>query len=146
MSRVRTRDTAPEMYVRRHLWHSGFRYRLAVKSLPGRPDIVLRRLNVVVFVHGCFWHSHDCPKGRRPATNREMWDPKLDRNVERDNEAQRRLKADGWLVFVIWECALESETAELLEELQRLDSRARVSRPRRRRPHRADHRTGQRLA
>ncbi len=124
MSRVRTRDTAPEMYVRRRLWHTGYRYRLSVRSLPGRPDIVVRRLKVAVFVHGCFWHSHDCPKGQRPATNREIWDAKLDRNVARDNDAQRRLTGDGWRVFVIWECALESGTADLLEGLWRLETLA----------------------
>ena len=120
MSRVRTRDTAPEMYVRSRVWRDGFRYRLAVKSLAGRPDIVLPRYGTTVFVHGCFWHSHACRKGRRPSTNIDMWDRKLDGNVARDRRNQRRLEAEGWRVFVIWECDLERGTNNLLSELHTL--------------------------
>ena len=118
MSRVRTRDTTPELHVRRLVWRAGFRYRLAVKSLPGRPDLVLPRYKTVVFVHGCFWHGHDCRKGRRPSSNREFWDRKLDGNIARDELSRRRLEADGWSVAVVWECDLEQGTQVLISDLQ----------------------------
>ncbi|MXX80776.1 MAG: DNA mismatch endonuclease Vsr [Chloroflexi bacterium] len=117
MSRVRTRDTSAEMYVRQRVWRSGFRYRLAVKSLSGRPDMVLPRFRTAVFVHGCFWHGHDCPKGRRPSSNRDFWNRKLDGNIERDKRSVDRLEADGWSVSVIWECELKSGTEQLLTKL-----------------------------
>ena len=124
MSRVRTRDTAPEMYVRSRVWRAGFRYRLAVKYLPGRPDIVLRRYKIAVFVHGCFWHGHDCRKGRRPSSNREFWDRKLDGNIARDEISRRRLEAEGWSVAVVWECDLEQGTRVLISDLQAIRSEA----------------------
>ena len=118
MSRVRTQDTTPEMYVRRRVWRAGFRYRLAVKSLPGRPDLVFPRYRTAVFVHGCFWHGHDCRKGRRPSSNRDFWNRKLDGNIARDCSSQSRLEADGWRVSVIWECELEQGTSALISELR----------------------------
>ena len=103
--------------MRSRLWRKGFRYRLAVKSLAGRPDIVLPRYGTAVFEHGCFWHSHHCRKGKRPSTNREMWERKLDTNVERDRRSRGQLEIDGWRVVVVWECELERGTDELLVEL-----------------------------
>lgn len=106
MRAVRSKDTKPEMLVRRCLHALGFRFRLHRRDLPGNPDIVLPRWRAVVFVHGCFWHLHGCPKSRMPATRREFWEAKLRRNVERDAAAKKLLKAGGWRVFVVWECAL----------------------------------------
>ena len=121
MSRVRTRGTAPELYVRRTLWAEGFRYRINVRGLPGAPDLVLRRYNTVVLVNGCFWHGHDCPKGlKRPKTNSEFWNRKLEGNVARDATNLWELTELGWTAFVIWECELESGTEALLSHLRSL--------------------------
>lgn len=105
MSRIRGRDTKPELVVRRWLWHQGFRYRLYVKSLPGRPDIVMRKWRTVIFVNGCFWHGHECNK-RQPSTNAQFWKEKIERNRKRDSRNQALLQAAGWHVIVIWECQL----------------------------------------
>ena len=121
MSRVRSRGTAAELHVRKAVWHAGFRYRLNVRSLPGTPDVVLRRYNTVVFVQGCFWHSHICRKGqRRPASNREFWNRKLDGNVARDVANQQKLRDSGWTVLLIWECILQEGTDDLLAHLMTL--------------------------
>ncbi len=105
MSRIKGRDTKPELVVRRWLWHQGFRYRLYVKSLPGRPDIVMRKWKTAIFVNGCFWHGHDCNK-RKPSTNAQFWQDKINRNRERDASNQAKLQAAGWNVIVVWECQL----------------------------------------
>ena len=94
MSRIKGRDTKPELVVRRWLWHQGFRYRLYVKSLPGRPDIVMRKWKTAIFVNGCFWHGHDCNK-RKPSTNAQFWQDKINRNRERDASNQAKLQAAG---------------------------------------------------
>ena len=96
MSRVRQRDTRPELFVRKAIWQAGFRYRLHVKKLPGSPDLVFPKYRLVVFVHGCFWHQHGCAKSARPSSNSAFWDPKLDGNVARDLRAQTKLKELGW--------------------------------------------------
>ncbi len=121
MSQVKNRGTAAERYVRREVWVAGFRYRLNVRKLPGAPDLVLPRYQTAVLVQGCFWHGHNCPKGqKRPATNQEFWNGKLDGNVARDAVNQAKLQALGWTVFVIWECRLKSDTADLLTHLHQL--------------------------
>lgn len=105
MRRIRKTDTKPELVVRRLVHSLGFRYRLHRRDLPGTPDLVFPRLHKVVFVHGCFWHQHDCPLGRKqPSANPDYWLPKLARNVERDTRARTRLLELGWDVLVIWEC------------------------------------------
>ena len=105
MARVRSKNTTPEMAVRRTLHAAGLRFRLHRADLPGRPDIVLPGRRAVVFVHGCFWHSHPgCKRARIPATRREYWVPKLLRNVERDRTAAAALQRAGWRVFITWEC------------------------------------------
>ena len=119
MSRIRGRDTKPELVVRRWLWHQGFRYRLYVKSLPGRPDIVMRKWRTVIFVNGCFWHGHDCQSGRRPSTNAQFWQDKIDRNRERDARNVAALQAAGWHVLVVWECQLSAKC--LQQTLRELD-------------------------
>src|SRR5947209_4619824 len=104
MSRIRGRDTAPELLVRSRLFRAGFRFRLHDRRLPGKPDIVLARFRTVIFVNGCFWHSHTCKKGqRRPSSNVEFWNEKLDRNVQRDAENQIALERLGWSTITIWE-------------------------------------------
>ena len=111
MAAIRSRDTQPEVRVRKLLYSLGFRYRLHVKELPGKPDIVFASRRKVIFVHGCFWHQHPasaCLDGRRPKSNSAYWNPKLVRNMERDQEHSAALKQEGWKVFTIWEC----ETAQ----------------------------------
>ena len=120
MARIRSRDTKPEMYVRKAVWRAGFRYRLHTRSLPGKPDLALARYKVAIFVHGCFWHQHGCAKTSRPSSNREFWDRKLDGNVARDARNQAALQALGWTVLTIWECSLEQGTADVLRILKRL--------------------------
>lgn len=117
MSRIRSEDTRPEMLVRRFLWKHGYRYRLHVKSLPGKPDIVLRRLNVAVFINGCFWHGHEC-QSRMPRSNTAFWQDKIRRNRERDARNNDLLRAMNWYVFTIWECELSGSKRD--ETLNRL--------------------------
>jgi len=105
MRRIRKTDTKPELLVRRLVHGMGYRYRLHRRDLPGTPDLVFPRLRKVIFVHGCFWHQHDCPLGRKqPSANPDYWLPKLARNVERDARAQAQLADLGWKVLAIWEC------------------------------------------
>lgn len=105
MNRIRSKDTKPEMIVRRVAHGMGYRYRLHDKRLPGSPDLVFRRRRKVIFVHGCFWHRHrNCPSARLPKSNREFWTPKLNRNRKRDEQNLRALMKAGWSILVIWEC------------------------------------------
>jgi len=110
MSRIRSKDTRPEIVVRRTLHAMGFRFRLHVRSLPGCPDIVLPKHLVAVQVRGCFWHLHRCMKRRLPKTNTGYWLPKLEGNRARDIENDRKLRRLGWKVRTIWECDLERMT------------------------------------
>ena len=107
MSRVRGRDTKPEMVIRRGLHARGLRFRLHCKDLPGRPDLVFPKYRAVIFVHGCFWHAHDCPMFRWPQTRKEFWRGKISKNLERDMIALSRLEDQGWRVLTVWECALK---------------------------------------
>ncbi|MDE2937161.1 MAG: very short patch repair endonuclease [Chloroflexota bacterium] len=110
MSRIRSKDTKPELLVRRLVHGMGYRYRLHAKDLPGRPDLVFRSRRKVVFVHGCFWHRHDgCRANRLPKTRREFWRSKLEGNARRDDRNVAALVALGWRVHVVWEC----ETSEM---------------------------------
>ena len=109
MSKVKSKDTQPEMLVRRFLHQSGFRYRLHSTGLPGSPDIVLPKYRTVVFVHGCFWHQHNvgCGKCITPKENVAYWKPKLERTVQRDQDNKLALEKAGWNVQVVWECELK---------------------------------------
>jgi len=109
MSRIRSKDTGPELLVRRLLYRMGYRYRLHVRSLPGKPDIAFPGRRRVVFVHGCFWHQHpNCTDACIPNSRTEYWLPKLKRNVQRDEENRQRIKALGWKALVIWECEIKN--------------------------------------
>lgn len=115
MQSVHSVDTSPEKVVRRLLYSMGYRYRLHRADLPGKPDIVFACRKKVIFVHGCFWHSHNCKAGnKRPKTNSTYWQTKLQKNCERDQRHQEQLQADGWQVFVVWEC--ETKYRSLLQE------------------------------
>lgn len=104
MSRVKQKDTRPELVVRKLLHAMGFRYRLHVKELPGKPDIVLPKYRSAIFVHGCFWHGHTCPRGRLPVTNVEFWREKIGGNVSRDAKQLLELENLGYRTEVVWEC------------------------------------------
>jgi DNA mismatch endonuclease (patch repair protein) len=106
MSRIRARDTRPEMAVRRGLHALGLRYRLHDRTLPGSPDLVFPRYRTAVFVHGCFWHVHGCAMSKWPATRPEFWQKKLGANAARDRRVLASLQTAGWRVLVIWECSL----------------------------------------
>ncbi len=121
MSRIRGKDTVPELIVRRFLHSKGYRYRLHRKSLPGKPDVVLSGLRAVLFVDGCFWHGHRCQQGRLPATNTDFWKSKLETNKSRDRRNRRKLRSLGWRVIRVWECRLHSHRARRLT-LERLIS------------------------
>ena len=116
MQSVGTRDTGPEMVVRRLLHRLGYRYRLHRRDLPGTPDIVLPGRRKIILVHGCFWHGHGCKKGRLPKSKPEYWGPKIARNRERDAEKQRALRDLGWDVLAVWQCEVADE-AILAERL-----------------------------
>lgn len=112
MRRVKGRDTGPELAVRRLLWGAGYRYRLHRKDLPGKPDIVLPGRRTVVFVHGCFWHGHDCARGaRQPKANADYWIAKIAGNRERDAANLEALTALGWTPITVWECDLKQPDA-----------------------------------
>jgi DNA mismatch endonuclease, patch repair protein len=116
MRRIRSKDTSPELRVRRLMYSMGYRYRLHISHLPGKPDIVLRKYKAVIFVHGCFWHQHSaCREGRIPSSNSSYWAPKLARNVARDREHAKALKKAGWRVLTLWECDLGEEVTERLQ-------------------------------
>lgn len=113
MSAIKSRDTKPELIVRRMLHRAGFRFRLHRSDLPGRPDIVLPRYRTVIFVHGCFWHGHDYGIFRPPTTREEFWREKISRNKARDLSNRIALHALGWRVAEVWECELEKASTRL---------------------------------
>lgn len=118
MAGIKSKDTKPEMVVRKYLHAQGFRYRLHSRKLPGSPDIVLPRYRVAIFVHGCFWHRHrDCRYTTTPSSNVERWRLKFQANMERDARKHAALAAAGWKVVVVWECELRHRTLERLEQL-----------------------------
>ncbi|MEO5972294.1 MAG: DNA mismatch endonuclease Vsr [Sphingomicrobium sp.] len=122
MSSVGTKDTGPEMRLRRVLHSAGFRYRLHPKNLPGRPDIVFPARRKVIFVHGCFWHAHGCTKGRPPKSKAEYWGPKLAANKDRDVRRIHQLRELGWRSLTVWQCELADPVAVLQRVQKFLDN------------------------
>ncbi|MCM2131484.1 very short patch repair endonuclease [Larsenimonas rhizosphaerae] len=119
MAGIKGKNTQPELTIRRFLHGNGLRYRLHRKDLPGKPDLVLTRHNLVVFVHGCFWHRHpECFYATSPATRKAFWQEKLQKNVERDQRQIALLREDGWRVLVIWECGIRHCREQLSEVLE----------------------------
>ena len=129
MAAIRSKDTKPEMAIRSALHRLGYRFRLHVGSLPGRPDIVLPRHLIAIQVRGCFWHGHSCPDGRLPKSRPEYWLPKLAGNKTRDRRNDRKLRATGWSIVVVWECQtttsrkLTSTIARLERQINRLSEK-----------------------
>lgn len=109
MSGIRSRDTKPELTVRKALHAMGFRYRISDASLAGKPDLVFPKYNAVIFVHGCFWHGHDCHLFKWPSTRQEFWKDKIEKNRVRDAMTEKALLEAGWRILTVWECALKGK-------------------------------------
>lgn len=120
MSHIRSKNSKPEELVRKYLFSKGFRYRKNVRTLPGCPDIVLSKYKTVIFVNGCFWHKHDCPRFVWPSSNEDYWHPKIMGNVERDKRNTAELQQLGWTVLTVWECELKKKAIDTtLEQLEK---------------------------
>lgn len=119
MSGIRGKNTKPELQIRHGLHRAGFRYRLHVRNLPGKPDLVLSKYNAVIFVHGCFWHGHDCHLFRWPSSRKEFWRNKIETNRRNDARALANLTDQGWRALLIWECALKGKTRHDPEDVIR---------------------------
>ena len=115
MSKISSKDTKPEILVRKFLFSKGFRYRINVKTLPGKPDIVLPKYKTVIFVNGCFWHGHNCKKGKLPSSNIDFWRGKISNNKLRDDKNSDLLIKLGWKVIIIWQC-----------EISKIDNRIKI--------------------
>jgi DNA mismatch endonuclease (patch repair protein) len=109
MRAIKGRDTRPEIAVRKLLFSMGYRYRLHAARMPGKPDLVFPARKKVIFVHGCFWHGHDCRRGNWPRSNQEYWIPKISRNIARDRKNESALAEMGWTVSIVWECELRDQ-------------------------------------
>lgn len=121
MAGVRSKNTKPELFIRKTLYALGFRYRLHGKNIPGKPDLVLKKYNALIFIHGCFWHGHDCHLFKLPKTRTEFWQNKIRTNKERDDRIIQELTDKGWRIATIWECGLRGKRRmnpdELIEKL-----------------------------
>ena len=118
MSRIRGKNTTPEILLRRRLHRAGYRFRLHTPDLPGKPDVVLRKYKTVIFIHGCFWHRHkNCPGATIPKTNVEFWLEKFRRTVERDRRKKKDLKKAGWQVITVWECQLKKDLENTIKRV-----------------------------
>ena len=117
MSGIRGKDTIPELLIRKALFAKGFRYRLHDRRLPGKPDLVFPKYDAVIFIHGCFWHGHDCHLFKWPSTRPEFWKNKINRNREVDERNYKKIKEDGWRILTIWECAIKGKTRLSLEKI-----------------------------
>lgn len=115
MSKISNKDTKPEILVRKFLFSKGFRYRINVKTLPGKPDIVLPKYKTIIFVNGCFWHGHNCKKGKLPSSNTDFWKEKISNNKSRDAKNSDLLVKLGWKVIIIWQC-----------EISKIDNRTKI--------------------
>ncbi len=118
MATVKGKDTSIELIVRKTLHQMGFRFRLDNRRLPGNPDLTFRKWKLAVFINGCFWHGHSCKRGgRMPKTNRDYWEAKIKRNLDRDKRTREELESAGWRMMTIWECDLEGGTREVSDHL-----------------------------
>ncbi len=118
MSRIRGKNTKPEMILRSELFKQGLRFRVHLKDLPGKPDIVLPKYKTAIFVHGCFWHYHkDCKEGRIPSTNTKFWKEKFQQNISKDETNIKALRKDKWKVHVVWECEIEKHLERTMKKL-----------------------------
>ncbi len=117
MSGIKSKNTKPELIIRKELFKKDFRFRLHDKSLPGKPDLVLPKYGAVIFVHGCFWHRHNCHLFKWPSNRSVFWKNKINRNSEVDKRNYKQLKKEGWYILTIWECALKGKSKKPLDEV-----------------------------
>ncbi|WP_319396352.1 very short patch repair endonuclease [uncultured Desulfobacter sp.] len=117
MSRIRGKDTKPELIIRRILWSKGYRYRIHYKNLPGKPDIVFPRKKKVIFINGCFWHRHNCKYFKWPKSNQSFWKEKILRTVNRDSENYNKLISAGWGIYIIWECSIKNNLDAAIDDV-----------------------------
>lgn len=117
MAAVKNKNTKPEMQIRKELHKRGFRYSLHNKNIPGKPDLYFRKYNAALFINGCFWHMHDCPRGKIPETNSEFWEEKLNRNKQRDIEVRQALDEIGVRHMTVWECDLRGKNKRPIEDV-----------------------------
>jgi DNA mismatch endonuclease (patch repair protein) len=117
---VKSKNTVPEVILRKHLWRVGLRYRLYYPKLPGKPDIVFVGKKVVIFVHGCYWHRHDCGRAFLPKRNSDFWQSKFLRNIQRDEENCRLLASMGWTVLILWECEIRKNVDDCIKKVKDL--------------------------
>lgn len=117
MSRIRGQNTSLELKIRKALFRRGFRYKLHEKNLPGKPDLVFPSYSSIIFIHGCFWHGHNCHLFKWPSTRSDFWELKINRNRQVDARNYRRLKEDNWFILTIWECALKGKKRQPLEDV-----------------------------
>lgn len=125
MAGIKSKNTKPEMLLRRALHKRGFRFRLHHRSLPGRPDVVMQKYKTVIFVHGCFWHGHDCRGFKWPKTREQFWRSKIEANQMRDAEVQKRISVLGWNIEVVWECQLRVPSQHMDAAVDRLAEKIR---------------------
>lgn len=126
MSRIKAKNTLPEILVRKFLHSNGFRFRLHQKNLPGKPDIVLKKFNIIIFINGCFWHGHqNCKFAKLPKTKADWWKNKIEKNIANDKINIRRLRKEGWNVITIWSCELKSP--KVISTLEKLLSKIKTS-------------------
>lgn len=119
MSKIKGKNTSPEITLRSALHKAGFRFRVNVKKLAGKPDIVLKKYNLIIFVHGCFWHHHNgCSNANFPKSNKEFWREKITKTMERDKLKAEQLQAMGWNVIVVWECEIEKKVDEVIQMIK----------------------------
>ena len=119
MSHIKSKDTNIELMVRRYLFAHGYRYRVNYRQLPGKPDIVFTKKKIAIFIHGCYWHGHDCESryAHSSKSNKEYWVPKIERTKQRDHEHIEELQEVGWRVFVLWECQIKKEFIKAMDSL-----------------------------
>ena len=115
MSHIKSKNTSLEMLVRKRLFHDGFRYRINVSNLPGKPDIVLPKYHTVIFVNGCFWHRHNCKLATMPKTHTDFWKRKFEQNVKNDLANHKKLRNLGWHVIILWECEIKEDFEQLIK-------------------------------
>ena len=121
MSRIRSVNTKPEIRVRKMLKVLDIPLRFHSKNLPGKPDIVINKKNIAIFVNGCFWHNHNCKNGKIPANNRKFWKQKIERNIQRDYSSESKLRRMGWHVYKVWECKLESGAKRIMKRISKIN-------------------------
>lgn len=117
MSGIKSRNTRPEMLIRRGLYHKGYRFRLHDARLPGKPDMVFRSRRSIIMVHGCFWHWHDCHLFKWPSSRKDFWHSKITRNQQKDKETEEALLREGWRILTVWECAVKGRTKQTPEQV-----------------------------